>query len=52
LPLKNGAAAPLAGLSERADLDYAADVLISNADRRQRRKAEPPATAYPPASGL
>ncbi len=46
LPLKNGAAAPLAGLSERADLDYAADVLISNADRRQRRKAEPPATAY------
>lgn len=46
LPQKNGAAAPLAGLGERANLDYAADVLVSNTDVRRRRVT----TAVPPDS--
>ena len=38
LPQKNGAAAPLAGLGERANLDYAADVIMSNTALRQARR--------------
>lgn len=37
---RNGAAAPLAGLGERANLNYIADLLISNTASRQERLSQ------------
>ncbi len=38
-PEKNGAAAPLAGLGERASMDYTADIVMSNTALRKGRAA-------------
>ncbi len=42
LPAKNSAATPLAGLGERANLIYAADVIISNTQTRLREAKTAP----------